>query len=109
MAAEPNQTSGFLVRRATLDQPKNHWGEDQLHRQTHSPAWTLNGVGPGHERVVQHSQEVRKVDPVRVTESDDQLRFVRCVGMDRAMNGLDVSTNGTRWKSMSVLENCPQI
>ena len=28
------------------------------------------------------------------------------VGMSRAMNGLDVSTSDTRWKLMSVRENC---
>lgn len=31
------------------------------------------------------------------------------VGMVRAMNGFEVSTNGTRWKLMWVCENCGQM
>src|SRR5262249_45382759 len=31
------------------------------------------------------------------------------VGMNRAMNGFDVSTTGTRWKLMCVRENCGQM
>ena len=31
------------------------------------------------------------------------------VGIQRAMNGFEVSTVGTRWKLMSVHENCGQI
>ena len=31
------------------------------------------------------------------------------VGIQRAMNGFDVSTVGTRWKLMSVNENCGQM
>jgi hypothetical protein len=31
------------------------------------------------------------------------------VGIQRAMNGFDVSTIGTRWKLMSVSENCGQM
>src|ERR1700682_6189034 len=32
-----------------------------------------------------------------------------CVGIQRAMNGFEVSTVGTRWKLMSVSANCGQI
>ena len=31
------------------------------------------------------------------------------VGIQRAMNGFDVSTIGTRWKLMWVRENCGQM
>ena len=31
------------------------------------------------------------------------------VGIQRAMNGFEVSTVGTRWKLMSVSENCGQM
>ena len=34
------------------------------------------------------------------------IRLSSGVGIQRVMNGFDVSTTGTRWKLMSVCENC---
>lgn len=68
----------------------------------HFPARADDGVRPGHERVAQHCQQIREIDPVRVTEPDDQHGFVCGVGMFLVMNGFEVSTTGTRWKLTSV-------
>ena len=40
----------------------------------------------------------------RITTSDSSA-----VGIQRAMNGLEVSTVGTRWKLTSVSVNCGQM
>ena len=36
-------------------------------------------------------------------------RLSSAVGIQRAMNGFEVSTTGTRWKLMSVSVNCGQM
>jgi DNA-binding transcriptional LysR family regulator len=61
---------------ASFDQPQDHRGEDELHREIHLPPGAHDRVRTGHEGVVEHCQKVGEVDSARIAEPDDEHGFV---------------------------------
>src|SRR3972149_3015492 len=76
---------------ALLDQPPDHRREDELQGQVHLAAGADERVGPAHERVVQHRQQVREVDVARTAEPDDEEALVegRDVASDERVRRVD--------------------
>ena len=97
----PSQDLGSNSAAAALHQFENHRREDELHSDVQLSPWDHDGVGAAHEAQVDHREELGKIDALRIKEADGDHRFAS-VGIQRAMNGLDVSTVGARWKLMSV-------
>src|SRR5271166_6587229 len=52
-----NPTSAaFEFGVASFDQPQDHRGEDELHRQVHLAAGTHDRIRAGHERIMEHGE-----------------------------------------------------
>jgi hypothetical protein len=62
---------------ADIHQFQDHRGQNELHRQFHLAARGDDDVGPRHEGVVHHRQQVGKIDPLGIGEADDDEAFVR--------------------------------
>src|SRR3569833_3036338 len=73
--------------------------ENQLQRQIHLAARAYDGVGERHEGVMQHRQQVRKVDsPWFVEVYDEHLFFRRRdMSLDEWVRGFD------HWHSLEVV------
>ena len=59
-----------------LDHLKDERGEDELHRQVQLVARADNGVGPRHEALRDHREQIGKVDSARLGKPDDEHGFV---------------------------------
>src|SRR5471030_3215436 len=70
---------------------QDHGRENQLHRQFHLSARRDDDVRPRHERVVQHGEQVRQVDPLGIGEADHEEALVgaRDVARDERVRGVD--------------------
>ncbi len=78
---------------ATLEvhQTQNHRREDELHGNAHLAAGHDQGVGAAHPRVVEHGQQVGKIDALGVREADDHHALVERGNVfgDEGVGGID--------------------
>src|SRR5690348_7914202 len=69
----------------------DHRREDELHGERHLPARADNGIGPRHEGLREHRQQIGEIDAARIAEADDQhaLVWARHVARDERVRGID--------------------
>ena len=95
-----------------------HRSQDQLHGQFHLAAWRNNDIGPGHEGIVHHRQQVGKVDSLGVGKSNDDETLVGCRNVPRGkrigcIDGgnaleIDVRLRKLRTDVIHVVRHAPQ-
>jgi hypothetical protein len=99
-----DQAAFFLTVHHSPDEGR----EDELHGQLHLAAGHHDGVGAAHEGGINHVEQVLEVNALGLGEPDHH-HASSALGISRAMNGLEVSTMGTRWKFTWVCMNCGQM
>src|SRR5579862_5997440 len=71
------RTVSLLGASFQVDQPQDHGGKDELHREPHLAAGDDDVVWATHPRVVQHRYQIWEVDALGVGEANHHHRFIR--------------------------------